>query len=468
MTAKPQTSMIKPGDVIIDEITLQSYTGFKMSLAGLFDNFTIYEDIYSNFMSGSITLIESMNIVKHFPIIGAETLTIVYRTPWGGKNPVRLTFRTFKISAQVETSQQANQLVRIEFVSPQAIWSMQSKVSKSYKAMRVSDMVNSIYRDYLASDTTEDPLKTQVRMVDVVGGSSITRSLSSSDSKVPLATIQQTYDTRSYVIPYWTPLYTINWLSHRARSLSDLTHCDYVFYENSDGHHFVPLSLLKKARPEFTYTNYPKGLRSEKGERMIEHEQRNVLTMNVSSITDKIKQQHMATFASTILTHDLTTKSFNTAEYSYDTKYAEVGSHLNKYRMLPLGKTDYTRSPLSCLKYYPNSTYAMSGIVKAAEPEETILFRQSLLSQMNSIVLTLECWGDTNVKVGQVIDFIPLAKESAKNNDKFDDDYLKGRYLVTSIRHLVTDRSHRMTLTISKDSFSEPIADIKAAELQQQ
>ena len=73
--------LVKPGDVIIEEIELESYNGFKTSLKGIFENFTIYEDIYSNCMSGSITLIDSMNLVRHFPIIGAEKLTITYYTP---------------------------------------------------------------------------------------------------------------------------------------------------------------------------------------------------------------------------------------------------------------------------------------------------------------------------------------------------------------------------------------------------
>ena len=75
-------TMILPGDVVIDEITLRSYTGFNLNLKGIFQNFMVYEDIFSNCMSGSITLIDSMNLIKHFPIIGAETLTIRYKTPY--------------------------------------------------------------------------------------------------------------------------------------------------------------------------------------------------------------------------------------------------------------------------------------------------------------------------------------------------------------------------------------------------
>ena len=107
----------------------------------------------------------------------------------------------------------------------------------------------------------------------------------------------------------------------------------------------------------------------------------------------------------------------------------------------------------------------MSGLVNVNEPEETVLVRQSLLNQINSINLIVDCYGDTNIRVGDVIEYVPISKESTKDQDVFEDDYLKGRYLVTTIKHVVTDREHRMTMTISRDSFAEPLADYKKAEL---
>lgn len=474
MIAPPKGGMFKPGDVVVDEIMLKSYTGFKTSLKGLFQNFVIYEDIYSNCMSGSITLIDSMNLVRHFPIIGAEELTIVYKTPFGNDRPVRLKFNTYKISVMVETQQQTTQMVRIEFISPHAIRSMQNKVSRSYRNMPVSRMVDEIYREYLASDMgdygaaiSNDSVPSMVGAI--VGSSNYYGQLASgfSDSKQTIQTLAETYDNRSYIIPYWNPLYAINWLCHRARARTNLTYCDYVFFENSDGHHFVPMSDLKTDQPRFKYTNYPAGFRSEDGNRMIEYELRNVFTMTVKDSTDKVKQQTLAMFASTMLTHDLTTKSFNTTAFDYDSKYEKIGSHVEKHRLLPLEKTDYGTATMSSLKYYPSTTYNMAGLEKTADHEETVLYRQSLLAQMNSINLILECHGDTNVKVGQVIEFETFGKESMKRkDDKFEDDYLKGKYLVTAIRHVINDRSHRMTMTISRDSLPEPLADFKKPTLE--
>lgn len=478
-------AMTKPGDVVIDEITLESHTGFKMSLKGLFENFMIYEDMFSSCMSGSITLINSFNIVKNFPIIGAETLTIVYRTPMIGSKPVKLVFRTYKISVLSETSQESAQLVRVEFISHEAIKSMQTKISKSYKNMPVSKMVENIYDEYLAKDQSEQNgiLNSNVEgggIAAMIGDSSQMRvgniasaigsgfgldTSEESGGKKKIKTLIGTYDFRSYVIPFMNPLQAINWLSFRARARINTSMCDYVFFENQDGHHFVPISWLKMQPPLFTYTNYPEGFRSNDGDRMMESELRNVLSMTVQTMSDKVKQQHLGLFASAIMTHDMTTKTWNTSQFRYDRSFGNDGYSLEKNPLVPLEKLDYTNAVESHIRFYPSNSYTMTGMVRINDPDEIILLRQSLLNQINAVNLILECFGDTNVAVGQVVDFKTISKESTTMQDKYEDDYLQGKYLITTIKHLVTDREHTMTMTLSRDSFSEPLAEVKKKEL---
>jgi hypothetical protein len=438
-------------------------------------------------MSGSITLIDSMNLVKNFPIIGAETLTIIYRTPMGGSQPVKMVFRTYKISVLTETAQESTQMVRVEFVAQQVIKSMQTKVSKSYRNMPVSKMVKNIFDEYLAVDNGENnglisalaggaaagglvgsmipvPIGGSVAGAVVGGAIGLAREVFD-DDKIHLKTVTETFDNRSYVIPYWSPLYAINWLAHRARARADTSMCDYVLFQNSDGHHFVPLSGLKTADVAFTYTNYPDGFRSDDDARMLESELRNIHSLVVEDMTDKIKQQNLGMLASAIMTHDMTTKTWSTSQFKYDKSFMNDAAHLEKNPLIPMQKVDYTDSVESHIRFYPKSSYSMAGLAQVHDPDETVLLRQSLLNQLNSINLIVSCYGDTNVKAGQVIYFRTIAKEATKNQDNYEDDYLKGRYLVTTVKHLVTDREHTMTMTLSRDSFAEPIADYKKAEL---
>ena len=198
---------------------------------------------------------------------------------------------------------------------------------------------------------------------------------------------------------------------------------------------------------------------------MLESELRNIHSLIVEDMTDKIKQQNLGMLASAVMTHDMTTKTWGTTQFKYDKSFMNDAAHLEKNPLVPMEKIDYTDAVESHIRFYPKSSYSMAGLIQVHDPDETVLIRQSLLNQLNSINLIISCYGDTNVKVGQVIDFKTISKEATKKQDNYEDDYLKGRYLVTTIKHMVTDREHTMTMTLSRDSFAEPIADYKKADL---
>jgi hypothetical protein len=270
------------------------------------------------------------------------------------------------------------------------------------------------------------------------------------------------------VIPYWSPLYAINWLCHRSRDLIDTRICDFVFFENSSGFHFAPITNLKKKGKVYGeyhhYTNYPKGFRNPNSERMLASEMRNVISAKIQDFSDKAKQQALGMLSSSIFTHDITTKKWSLDTFSYDDQF-DRNMAIEGNPLIPRDKNDYSQSPYAHMKMYPNSSFTAKGVITIHDPNETVLNRQSMLNQINSINLVVEAWGDTNVMVGDVIKYSPVTKEFNKKVDKWEDDYMKGFYLITAIRHLITDREHTMTMTMSRDSYSEPLADRKKAQL---
>ena len=65
-------SLMKSGDIVIDEIIITSCNGFKFSLRVAMQQIIIYEDIYNNSLSGSIIILDGLNLAKHLPIVGNE------------------------------------------------------------------------------------------------------------------------------------------------------------------------------------------------------------------------------------------------------------------------------------------------------------------------------------------------------------------------------------------------------------
>ena len=75
--------------------------------------------------------------------------------------------------------------------------------------------------------------------------------------------------------------------------------------------------------------------------------------------------------------------------------------------------------------------------------------------------LMVETYGDTNIMVGDMIEIlIPANKPLPAKGVDTNDPVLSGRYLITSLHHLVVprDQMHTMTMTVMKDSFNNSAA----------
>ena len=133
--SKSPDKLINAGDVIVDEIKLVSYTGFELDLRKIVGDFTIYEDIYSNCLSGSLVFPDSMNIVKNFPIIGQEDLYITFYTPGLDSKPRRVRFKVYKVSSYVRGEGSITVAIRLEFISHIAELSSQLKFNRVMRNM---------------------------------------------------------------------------------------------------------------------------------------------------------------------------------------------------------------------------------------------------------------------------------------------------------------------------------------------
>ena len=49
--------------------------------------------------------------------------------------------------------------------------------------------------------------------------------------------------------------------------------------------------------------------------------------------------------------------------------------------------------------------------------------------------------------------------EPVKSTDDWYDKNISGRYMIKDIRHIFTKEEHKMWMTLTRDSFPEPIPD---------
>ena len=66
-------------DIQILKVVVGNHADVKIDCSEIWVNVEIYESIYNNILTGSITINDSINMIRNAPIIGKETLEITFK-----------------------------------------------------------------------------------------------------------------------------------------------------------------------------------------------------------------------------------------------------------------------------------------------------------------------------------------------------------------------------------------------------
>lgn len=432
----PDNKIAAPGDIVLSEIVLTSYTGFSMNVRGQFESMVIYEDLFSNSLSGTLVLKDSMNLAKHFPIVGLEKVRVVFYTPGDveGDTPIELTFRGYSYES-LPTSTDNTKYLTIELVSEIEVKNKETKISRSYRKMPYSKMVESLF-SLLKEPEEETRYKTF---------------------------ITNTSGIYNLVIPFWTPLYAINWIASKSISASNLSHCDFVFYQSLDGtFNFVSLSDLKQRKVVAKYNRAPAGRRDEAGNLPVQDYLRNITNHTILKLPDYWEGQALGVYASNLTTFDITRKTISRTNYNYFGQMSNGNEpKVAEEPLLSQTQKDLARKYSSYRKFLPKHSYLFDGFRNNDNVELYALRHQSLMQRMNAMQLKLEVPGDSRLRVGDKINVTIPSTEDTKDKEEWRDTFLSGNYIITSVRHLIMDGSYSMELIVSRDSYEQPLPDAK-------
>ena len=91
----------EPGDIKILSIRLTNTNKTaNVDIRAQTMSLSIFEDIEEPTVYAELMIVDSVNLVKDFPIIGEEEVEIVYITP-GRDKPTKYNFRTFSVEGTV-------------------------------------------------------------------------------------------------------------------------------------------------------------------------------------------------------------------------------------------------------------------------------------------------------------------------------------------------------------------------------
>ena len=435
----------------------------------------IYEGLYNHAMTGSLVIADTRNLISNLPIQGTERLSFRLATKldsYSHEDSIDFTEATgnpmhvYKLTNK-EQPNDTTQVYTLHFCSREFLRNMRTKVSKSYTG-RMDEAVNSIFKDpeYLAS-------------------------------KKKLF-FQKTRNQDKVVIPNMTPIDAIKMLGKRSlpSNLTDSGGAGYLFYETTKGFHFRSFESLcvtksgeqVKAKQKFRYIYVPVDRfghevlddEGKKLDKIMEGFQSVEQYRFLNNFHDVAANTMLGTYGHTVITHNLYSKSYKKDEYHYHNSYnttAHTDTDLErKYKGGPAitdspvdydqvegnaykqkGVSDFTESRISLTptsQFVHNEgtgNYGVDVVQDGKIEGERIALANSVRAGTK---LQMTVKGQSWLQSGDVIEFDVQSVENRENSGGRPDPRYSGRYIITDIRHQVSNDEYIQTIECIKDGVA--------------
>lgn len=377
--------------------------------------FNIYEDIFSNFLTCDLTLLEDQSLTEQLPLFGGESIVISFNSHAadGDFDTITKVFICTGIeNLEVDPRElgQKGRTYTIKGISVPGFINLQKRINRPYKNQKECDIVRDISKQILGIDQLRvEPCR---------------------------------YERNSIVFPSVRPSEAITMMARSAvRSGTDRV-CDYVFYEDMDKFNFVPLDFLVKQSKTGIITN-----RVTRHETNKKYARLNAENFHNSKNFDLIENMHRGMYGSTAYHVNLDRKIHDKKVYLYPNQFKEQADIDGSNDMLMNNPPSFERQTISLHSEEQDSYSNQSKIWHGV--------RRKMFQQFKNNKYIIEVDGDTTIKVGDIVQFdlpsFDVKTDSEKKAGQVLDKFLSGHYLILHLRHYVTKKEHRMILTLAKN-----------------
>lgn len=417
-----------PKSYTLAELKLTTHENKTISILEVIDTIVIVEDIYVNFLHGSLSIADSNDLHQIAPLIGEEIITMVYRTDEVSSPEIVRVFHSYRIETSDDKFKDRLSHT-IFFVSQEAFANSNVNISKSYKNKSIKFMVNDAFK-FL---NTTKPVN-----VGVMSGN------------------------YHIISPNWSPFQLINYCTSIANP-KDYHGSMVLFYENTEGYNFKHLEeLMMQPIIGIWSTNNNKNKSSDPKVEI--NPSSNIITYKIlKNSADTLKSMSEGLYSNAVISYDNISKTYKTFGYDYNKEFKKV-SHLSGFKLnsdnfaYNSNHQRLTYIPTTSYRYDSNYVKSKLGNMNLSERREQIIpSRTSMLSQISAKQIELEVAGDNRLVAGKTIQ-IELPNVTALESMKPDvHRYNNKKVLITSITNVFTQKTHMMTLRVADDSYADDL-----------
>lgn len=415
-----KTELLQSSNYEIKNLSLHTSDGHSIDIRSLALEINIFEDLFSPAMTCNIRINDGSDLISTFKFHGNEFLELEIDKP-SLDDPIKKVFRLYKLSDRDFNTNYQN--YTLHFCSEEMILSPQVMISKSYRGLKVSDIIKDILNTYLKVN------------------------------KKKINLIRQTEKAFDIIIPKMNPFEAIMWLATKAYSGNESL---FMFFENRDGFNFTSYENLIKVDP---YAKYAKDFKVD------DDVFKNMASFNYLKILeefDVMKSSRYGAFSSSFANLNLITKKFTKTPFNA-TQFKNKGI-LNKEVTM---NTFKNRLDKSFYNSYDNMLkYSITTDADATRnpllPEEWLSQTASKLGQIHLFKMVGTVPGDVMLKVGQVVE-VDLPDMAPKDKGVTINETRSGKYLISSVHHKFNTNEgvYVSILELISDSISEPMPSPK-------
>ena len=433
-----------PSAYKLDHIFITNYKGDRQDIKFLAVKMEISESLYSQSLMMKLTLKDSTNFIEEFPVIGQEKIEVIinYKKRNGDPKNLKLKFFISEYPTYGTSDKQVYvQVITLVGISEQSYISNQKKISRSY----VDNSANVIEK-ILTEDLNLPEKKFRS------SGDSISSSKGIISNQRPMDVIEW-FRRQTYAEDSFSPFFFFQTLNGKYRlfSLSYLVGEDNKVFET-----------YFDSR-DFTFDGNTDGDFRQREQR--------ILKVTSDLKLNKSIQSRRGAFASQNNYLDYSNKTYTKYEYNYSNDFSDKPSLegkkvlSDKFLIGDDKLTDFTRAHCEYISVNSKSFEDNSNYNNMSKVSRHFINAYNAL--FNTFTHDIRLNGNFKLNAGRKIQLEfpkaidPVAyRELSKNpKDHHRNEFLSGKYLITSAIHEFSDDEYYVNLRVKRDSFSVDLDD---------
>lgn len=425
------TKLLYAGQFNIIACDLLSASGASVDIRNQVDQVTVYEDLFSPFISGNLVIIDTMDLSSDMIHAGVDMLRLQIETPEMPKDTqIDRYFHIYKLSDRVVMNERTQSYV-LHFVSSDSLTESSISVSKTFRG-KAEENISSILTGplYMKSGT---PLE--------------------SDS---------TTNNVTYTSNYWSPVQNFVYNAEHA-VCSDGTP-SMMFFENRKGFQFKSLVGLAKTEPtlsinanDLTVKTATKGMNIGETTKDFKQDYETILTVTAPLYFDYIKDKQNGLLSTRMFSYDTTSKRLVDVTYNLASDVRTRANPITFYQ--PSTITSSFKGSHSTVRLNNDRHLKLydgvSDTTDFAIKQKRIAILRGF--QQHKIEVTLLGRVDYTVGMSIVVDINRMRGFTKDQSDlDFSDPMLSGNYVISAICHrFVNNGKHECTFELIRDSLGK-------------